>query len=172
MQAYPEAYSVLVVPRQQLYRVCVCVCGLCGVQVQKLLARHKAELAAVQGAAAEEARRQLDAYVAQSELATRQLRERLAKVRAADHQPGSQLTLQCIMDGRLSMARPARALPIPAPPWHTHAPSRTHTHACTRLVLIFRNIMWYVCISIIACVYGGLCVCVCVWRPLMPASGG
>ncbi len=42
-------------------------------QVQKLLSRHKAELAAVQQAAADEARRHLDTYVAQNELAVRQV---------------------------------------------------------------------------------------------------
>lgn len=49
-------------------------------QVQKLLARHKAELSAAQQAAADEARRALDVVGAQHELATRQLKERLAKV--------------------------------------------------------------------------------------------
>lgn len=56
----------------------VTVKGLEG-EVQKLLSRHKAELAAVQQAAAEEARRHLDTYVAQNELAVRQLKERLGR---------------------------------------------------------------------------------------------
>lgn len=49
-------------------------------QVQKLLARHKAELGAVQAAAAEEARRALDVAAAQHELAMRGLKERMSKV--------------------------------------------------------------------------------------------
>lgn len=47
-------------------------------EVQKLLARHKAELSAVQQAASDEARKQLDAYITQNELAVRQLKERLS----------------------------------------------------------------------------------------------
>lgn len=50
-------------------------------QVQKLLAKHKAEVAAVQAAMAEEARRALDVAAAQHELAMRQLKDRLLKVR-------------------------------------------------------------------------------------------
>jgi hypothetical protein len=49
-------------------------------QVQKLLTKHKAEIQAVQQAAAEETRRLLDVAGAQHELALRQLKERLAKV--------------------------------------------------------------------------------------------
>lgn len=49
-------------------------------QVQKLLAKHKAEIQAVQQAAAEDTRRLLDVAGAQHELAVRQLKERLAKV--------------------------------------------------------------------------------------------
>ncbi|GFR47914.1 hypothetical protein Agub_g9714 [Astrephomene gubernaculifera] len=56
----------------------VTVKGLEG-EVQKLLARHKAELAAAQQAAADEARRHLDSYVAQNEVAVRQLKERMAR---------------------------------------------------------------------------------------------
>ncbi|KAG2454006.1 hypothetical protein HYH02_001049 [Chlamydomonas schloesseri] len=48
-------------------------------EVQKLLARHKAELSAAQQAAADEARRHLDTYVAQNEAAVRQLKERMAR---------------------------------------------------------------------------------------------
>ncbi|KXZ53290.1 hypothetical protein GPECTOR_7g1184 [Gonium pectorale] len=56
----------------------VTVKGLEG-EVQKLLARHRAELSAAQQAAAEEARRHLDNYVAQNEVAVRQLKERMAR---------------------------------------------------------------------------------------------
>ncbi|KAG2432445.1 hypothetical protein HXX76_008791 [Chlamydomonas incerta] len=48
-------------------------------EVQKLLSRHKAELSAAQQAAADEARRHLDNYVAQNEAAVRQLKERMAR---------------------------------------------------------------------------------------------
>lgn len=47
--------------------------------MQKLLSRHKAELSAAQQAAADEARRHLDTYVAQNEAAVRQLKERMAR---------------------------------------------------------------------------------------------
>ncbi|GIL49463.1 hypothetical protein Vafri_5793 [Volvox africanus] len=47
-------------------------------EVQKLLARHRAELSAAQKAAADEAKRHLDTYVAQNEAAVRQLKERMS----------------------------------------------------------------------------------------------
>ncbi|GLC34800.1 hypothetical protein PLESTM_000241500 [Pleodorina starrii] len=56
----------------------VTVKGLEG-EVQKLLARHRAELSAAQQAAADEARRHLDTYVAQNEAAVRQLKERMSR---------------------------------------------------------------------------------------------
>ncbi|KAG2485000.1 hypothetical protein HYH03_016204 [Edaphochlamys debaryana] len=56
----------------------VTVKGLEG-EVQKLLARHRAELTAAQQAAADEARRHLDAYVQQNEAAVRQLKERMQR---------------------------------------------------------------------------------------------
>ncbi|GIM00334.1 hypothetical protein Vretimale_5477 [Volvox reticuliferus] len=56
----------------------VTVKGLEG-EVQKLLARHRAELSAAQKAAADEAKRHLDTYVAQNEAAVRQLKERMSR---------------------------------------------------------------------------------------------
>lgn len=53
-------------------------------EVQKLLARHKAELQAVQAGSTEEARRALDVAAAQHELALRALKERLTKVGQVD----------------------------------------------------------------------------------------
>lgn len=50
-------------------------------QVQKLLSKHRSDLSAAQQSAGEEARRQLDAYIVQNELALRQIKERLAKVK-------------------------------------------------------------------------------------------
>ncbi|GLI64721.1 hypothetical protein VaNZ11_008065 [Volvox africanus] len=55
----------------------VTVKGLEG-EVKKLLARHRAELSAAQKAAADEAKRHLDTYVAQNEAAVRQLKERMS----------------------------------------------------------------------------------------------
>ncbi len=49
-------------------------------QVQKLLAKHKAEVAAVQAAAGEEARRVGEAAAAAQEAALKALKERMAKV--------------------------------------------------------------------------------------------
>lgn len=49
-------------------------------QVQKLLSKHKAELAAVQQACTTESSRQLDTQKAQHELVLRQLKEKMAQV--------------------------------------------------------------------------------------------
>ena len=49
-------------------------------QVQKLLARHKAELSALSHESAEDVRRHLEAQAAQHEGALKLLKERLAKV--------------------------------------------------------------------------------------------
>ncbi|KAJ9534350.1 hypothetical protein QJQ45_016047, partial [Haematococcus lacustris] len=50
-----------------------------GSVVQKLLAKHKNELTAVQAVAKEDSRKQLDAAAAQQEMALRQLKERMLK---------------------------------------------------------------------------------------------
>lgn len=52
------------------------------VEVQRLMARHRSELAAAQEAAAADAARAAEAQRGQHEADTRQLRERLAKVGA------------------------------------------------------------------------------------------
>lgn len=48
--------------------------------MQKLLARHRAEVAAAHGAAAEQQRQALDAAAAQHELGLRALKEKLLRV--------------------------------------------------------------------------------------------
>ena len=89
-------------------------------EVHKLLARHKSELAAVQQAALEDARRQHDIMQAQHELAARQMKERMNKV-GKGLDGGGGLGLWSDFQGSLSWA----GMYVPRMP-----PTPVHHHIC------------------------------------------
>lgn len=88
-------------------------------QVQKLLTRHKAELLAAQQAAAEESRRQLDVLTAEHQVAVRQLKDRLLKVRVRECGHGCRAGTSawggggCVLDGLWLMRNTWGCKPLP-----------------------------------------------------------